>query len=79
MTNLAKKNLVPFLTSPYEPGKGSIPECWNSNDSQWTKKFGYTYPDIDGLETGNAAKVRQNFKERYELARRLTTQARGNT
>lgn len=42
---------------------------WNSNDSRYTKTFGYSYPDI---ESGKDAKqIRETFKARYAWSRLL--------
>jgi hypothetical protein len=73
---LAGDNLCPFLTE--KPPKSDGPYvCWTSNKSQHTQKFGYTYPEIEGKETGHAKEVQQIWYNKYSWARRLTTQNKG--
>lgn len=74
--SLAAENLLPFLTSPLA---GKNPVCWTSDQSRYTRDFGYTYPEIAGIEKGHAKKVQELWSNMYSWARRLKVQELGET
>ena len=73
---MASDKLLPFIT---ESVKNNDPVCWTSDTARYTTSFGYTYPDVKGLEKGHAKEVQANWKEKYEWARRLQKQEKGQT
>jgi tyrosinase len=67
---LPEEPLLPFIRSKVtDPAR---PYCWTSNASKSTRTFGYTYPEIGGIETGNVVEVQKRWKNKYDWARRLS-------